>query len=219
MALLNGRVYRLQCCGVNAYLVDGGDLTLVDAGTPLDAERVREGVAAAGHAVDALDRALVTHNDLDHVEALPALDVPVVAAEPDASYLTGVSVPRRWDRKGALQRLAGVLVSAPAGPVRPVRDGDHVEGFTADHAPGHTPGHTVYVREALGVAFLGDLVCSTGDGLAPPSRWRTGDVAENEASIRELGARLPAFEVAAPGHGEPLAEGGDAALSAAAGYP
>jgi glyoxylase-like metal-dependent hydrolase (beta-lactamase superfamily II) len=210
------RVWRLECRGVNAYLLRDADdtWTLVDAGTPWDAGRVRAALGAAGLAPGDLDRVLVTHYDLDHVGGLAGLDLdcPVHLAPPDDAYLTGRRSPPLSNHKGLFQRVVAPLVEVPGAPVRPVADGDEFGGLRAYRTPGHTPGHTAYVHADYGVAFVGDLVRGAGDDLAPSPWAVTYDVAENAASVRSLADRAPAFEVVAMGHGDPVRTGGDAAL-------
>lgn len=207
-------VFRLPLRGVNAYLVDDGDLTLVDAGTPWDGSRLRRALAARRCDVADLDRVLLTHYDVDHVGGLAALDdeldVPVYVADPDASVLEGVASPPR-SVKGLTQRLMDGFVTRPSVPVRRVREDDDVGEFTAYRTPGHTPGHTSYVHGS-GVAFLGDVAVSVGGQLRPPPRLLTHDSATNAASVRALADRCPPFDVAAPGHGDPLRSSGYGAL-------
>lgn len=216
-------LYRFELRGVNGYFYDeaaagvGEDRYLVDAGTPWDADRIRAGVADAGYALADVDRVLVTHYDLDHVGALakltPALEAPVVAAEPDASYLTGERKPPLTNHKGAFQRATRFLLSTPHLAVERVADGDAVGSLTAYHTPGHTPGHVAYVDERVG--FLGDLVSEDG-GELDPSPWVISyDTDAVAASVRSLAERAPDFEAACTGHGDPLTEAGKAALERA----
>lgn len=211
--------WRIACSGVNVYLLEGDELVLVDAGTPLDAGRIGAGVTAAGHALADVDRVLVTHFDLDHVGALwrldDDLDAPVHMPDPDASYLTRDASPP-WTRKGAMQRALRVLARAPDLEVRVVADGDEVAGLTAHRTPGHTPGHTVYVDEDAGVAFLGDLVFGDGETYEPAPWYVNDDTAAVKASIRDLASEDPDFAVGCQGHGEPLPTGGSDALAALA---
>ncbi|MFB6129232.1 MAG: MBL fold metallo-hydrolase [Salinigranum sp.] len=209
-------VWRLSLRGVNAYLceLDGGGVALVDAGNPWDAGRIREGLRSAGFAPADVRFVLLTHYDLDHVGGLAALslDAPVYAGEPDGDYLLRRDAPTLRNHKGALQRLFQLLVPTPPNEIRPVADGQDVEGFTAYRTPGHSPGHTAYVDGERGVAFLGDMVTG-GDGDLDPSPWAVCyDTGENRRSVRELSARAPDFAVAAMGHGDPLATGGGDAL-------
>ncbi|MFB6353574.1 MAG: MBL fold metallo-hydrolase [Halobacteriales archaeon] len=217
-ALLDGKVYRLDLGFVNAYLVDDGEVTLVDAGTPGAADSLRAELEAAGYAPADLDRVLVTHFDLDHVGGLARLgaEAPVHAMEPDASVVDGSATPPLSTQKGLLQRLMALRYTPPDRPVDRVADGEAVGGFTAHHAPGHTPGHTVYRHDTLPVALLGDCVREAGGRLKTPPWFLNNDTAENAASVRSLADRELAFAVAAMGHGEPLVEGGDEALRALA---
>jgi glyoxylase-like metal-dependent hydrolase (beta-lactamase superfamily II) len=214
------RAWRLPCRGVNAYLLrDGtggtGDTwTLVDAGTPWDAERIRRRLDEAGVAPQALDRVLLTHYDLDHVGSLAALDIdcPIYVAPPDDAFLAARRAPPPTNHKGLLQRLLGPLVDAPDVRVEAVDDGDRFGGLTAYRTPGHTPGHTAYVHADYGVAFVGDLVREADGDLAPSPWLVTYDVSANAESVRSLAERAPPFEVVAMGHGDPIREGGDGAL-------
>ena len=207
--------------GANAFLVDDGELTLVDAGFPLNGRRLRDELAAAGVGVAALDRVLLTHYDLDHVGGLSRLagdlDAPAYLGATDLDLLAG-----RWDppwlhHKGLFHRGLRRVYRLPRDvDLRPVEDGDRLGGFVAHHTPGHNPGHMVYVHEALGLALLGDLAWSKPRGLVTPIWLDSYDMAELRESVREFAAAAPPFEVAGVGHGDPLAAGGYAALQALA---
>jgi glyoxylase-like metal-dependent hydrolase (beta-lactamase superfamily II) len=218
---LSPGVWQFELRGVNAYLIeDEGGPTLVDAGTPMDVDDIRTGLAEAGYEPSDVGRVLLTHYDLDHVGGLagltPELDAPVYAHRRDAELLTGERSPPLSNHKGALQRLLGLFVTRPPLEVETVEDGDEVGEFTAYHTPGHSPGHVVFVSEEHEAALLGDLVAGD-DGELEPSGWLMSyDTAEVEDSIRDLAQRAPAFEVACVGHGEPLTSGGSDALAALA---
>ncbi|ELZ45560.1 metallo-beta-lactamase superfamily protein [Halorubrum coriense DSM 10284] len=209
-------VWRLDCGGVNAYLVSDDVPTLVDAGTPWDEDAIRDGLDDAGVEVSEIGRVLLTHYDLDHVGTLaalaPDLDAPVYAYGFDAQLLRGVRSPPLRNHKGLIQRLGGLVTDLPDLDVVGVRDGDAIGSFAAYHTPGHTPGHLAYVSEELGVALLGDLV-SESDGELNESGWIISyDTAEVAASVRSLAERAPAFDVACVGHGDPLTADGDGEL-------
>lgn len=216
-ALADG-VRWLDLTGVNAYLVDDdGALTLIDAGTPFDASRIRRGIVEAGHAVSAVDRVLITHYDLDHVGGLGrlGLDADLYAGAADAALLRGDESPSWLSRKGVIQRLMGPFVrNQPHAQV--VEDGDRVGSFTAFHTPGHTAGHTVYVSDALSTAFLGDLVRESDGELVASTRFISADTTAVRKSIDRLAMAAPEFAVAAMGHGTPLTERGSERLQALA---
>jgi glyoxylase-like metal-dependent hydrolase (beta-lactamase superfamily II) len=198
-----------------AYLVDDGELTLVDAGLFLNSPSIATELAALGYGVDGIDRVLITHYDLDHVGGLRTIDFdgPVYVGSRDLALLAGEEAPTLRHPKGIFHRVARRLWPLSEVDLRPVEDGDRIGGFTAFHTPGHNPGHTAYVHADLGVAFLGDLVWGEGGALTTPIWWDSYDMAELAESVRDLAARAPPFEVAAMGHGEPLTAGGSAALA------
>lgn len=204
-------VWWIRLSQSNAYLVADDGYTLVDAGTPGDADRLVDAVREVAGGLDAIDRVLVTHFDMDHVGGLgrlPALDAPVYAGERDAPLVAGETKPGWTDRKALFHRLAGWWCDPPSGPVEAVADGETVAGFGAHHTPGHTAGHVVFVHEGRSVAFLGDLV-HTDDGSFGLPPWyfsrRPGRV---RTSLREFVETAPPFDVAAAGHGRPLTAGG-----------
>ncbi|WP_424008480.1 MBL fold metallo-hydrolase [Haloferax denitrificans] len=217
MTIPTDSVRRFRLRGVNAYLVSGGSETvLVDAGTPWDRDRLLRGLARSDLDPGAIDRVLVTHFDLDHVGTLASLslrdDVPIHLAEPDASHLTGASKPSLTSLKGVAQRALASFVERPTNPVEVVRDGDELGGFVAYRTPGHTPGHTAFVHEGHGVAFVGDMVRESNGRLGLLPGFIATDAAENRRSVREFAARCPPVDVVAMGHGEPVTEYGFGAL-------
>ncbi|WP_227376910.1 MBL fold metallo-hydrolase [Haladaptatus halobius] len=201
--------------GANAFLVDDGEVTLVDAGLPRFG--VRRELRDAGYDPKAVDRVLVTHYDVDHVGGLrdlPDLDAPVFVGERDAALLSGAYDPPLLHHKGAFHRLSRVLVPIPARfGVHPLEDGAHIGGFTAYHTPGHNPGHTAYVHDELSVGLLGDLVWGRGGALTPPKWWDSYDTREIRRSIRRFTRSVPSVEILCLGHGRPIRTGGSEALS------
>ncbi|MEF8900067.1 MAG: MBL fold metallo-hydrolase [Halovenus sp.] len=204
--------------GVNAYLLRDGDaLTLVDAGMTWHAPGVARAASVAGGGLDAIERVLVTHYDVDHVGALgrlEGLDATVYAREPDASYLTGSERPPWTNGKGALQRAFGLFGSTPSPPVESIDDGERIGPFTAYATPGHSPGHTAFVSESHSVAFVGDLVRESGGEFRPVPSILNYDTDRSRTSLREFVDRVPPFEAACMGHGTPFGEGGGDRLAA-----
>lgn len=203
--------------GSTAYLVDDGDLTLVDAGMPINATCLRTEIDEAGYAIGGIDRVLITHYDLDHLGGLsrltPDLDAPVYLGRRDLDLARRGYDPPLFHHKGLFHRAVRAVYGLPGGlSYRPVEDGDRIGSFSAFHTPGHNPGHMVYVHEELGAAFLGDLVWGDDGGLTIPIRFDSYDMDEIRESVRRFAAETPPFEVACVAHGGPLLEGGYGAL-------
>ena len=215
LEVLTESVYRIDLGAVNAYLVDDGSVTLVDAGTPFRVGTLRRGLGEAGYAASDLDRVVVTHYDFDHVGGLAGLrfDGPVHVGAPDAGFLAGTDRPPLGNHKGLLQRLLDPLLDRPAGRIEPLADGQRVGEFSTYRTPGHTPGHTVYVHESLGVCLLGDLARERRGALRPMPRLFAYSGQENARSIRTFVETDPDCRIVAPGHGDPIREGGGAALA------
>lgn len=197
----------------NVYVVDDGEVTLVDAGWPGDEETVREGIDAAGFGPADIDRVLLTHYDVDHVGTLsrltPELDAPVYIHEREAPYLRGDARAPWTARNGleALHRLYYRRLTPPDLPIRAIEGGETIGGFEAYHTPGHTPGHVVYLHEGHSAAFLGDLAYGLGETLRPTGRLSSYDHRQVRTSIQSLIAESPRFRHACPGHGPALSNG------------
>ncbi|HET7325356.1 MAG TPA: MBL fold metallo-hydrolase [Halococcus sp.] len=209
-------IWWFELRGVNAYLVEDDVLTLIDAGTPFDAQTIEEEIKETGHAVADVERVLLTHYDFDHAGALsrlPDLNAVVRVGAADEALLTGERRPAWRNHKGALQCMSQLFVHTPELTIAAIEDGEEVGTFTAYHTPGHTPGHTAYVSEECSAAFLGDLVFEDDAALSPSSWFVSYDTEEVEESIRSLADRAPDFEVLGMGHGIPFCRGGDERLA------
>lgn len=198
--------------GANAYLVDDGDVTLVDAGLPIPRRSLAGELEAAGYASEDLDRVLLTHYDVDHVGGLSRLDVdvPVYLGVDDVGLVRRSWSPPVLHHKGAFHRLARRFFTLGSRDLRPIEDGDHLGGFRAIHTPGHNPGHTVFLHDGTGVAFLGDLAWEADGRLVSPPWLDSYDTDVLAESIERVADE--SFDHACVGHGEPVSPGGDAAL-------
>jgi len=160
----------------NAYLVDGDEPTLVDAGAYGGViEEIRRHV-------DDLERVLVTHQHGDHVEQLDAV---VDAFDPDVYAFD--DHPLRTHALGDGDR---------------VQVGD--DDFEAVFTPGHAPDHVSLVSEDA--LFSGDVVVHDDGAFDDGSFGRTDMAGQSRerlvGSIRELLERMPAgVEGMYAGHG------------------
>ncbi len=215
---------------VNAYLLAGDPLTLVDTG-PKTAEAqaaLEAGVAAAGYRLDDVRRVLLTHGHIDHcgnagwVAQRGGADVYV--HEGDRAKVSG----RRWVTDhlktffaqaglpdGFLQSFSEQMRSLreyldPLAKTSPLKDGESLpmggEQLRVLHTPGHSLGHVSFYHDD-GVLIAGDLLL---EAVSPnpivefsPDGKRIPTLPQYLQSLRRI--LLLNCAVAHPGHGTPLA--------------
>lgn len=223
---------------VNAYVLEApdGSLTLFDAGFGGEEAlaALRAGFARLGRRLAEVRRIVVSHGHVDHfgaarfvqeqgggaeVLAHPADHGKIDEAGPrfrdhapalDAHFAAlGVPAEVREALLRAGERSYG-LARRVAG-VRPLADGDVVEGrrvsFTVRHMPGHTPGLVVLHEPALGLLLSADHLL---ERVSPNPLIELGP--DGRAAFRPLPtylaslARTRALEVSLvlPGHGAPF---------------
>lgn len=198
--------------GSNAYLIDDGEVTLVDAGMPIPRRSLAGELGACGYEPADVDRILVTHYDVDHVGGLARLDfdVPVYLGVQDVALVRRKDSPAWSHHKGAFHRLVRRLYSLGGVDLRPVLDGERIGDFRAIHTPGHNPGHVVFVHDALEACCLGDLVWESDGRFVPPPWIDSYDVARAKESIHRVAEE--SFDHGCVAHGEPISPEGDTPL-------
>ena len=215
---------------VNAYLLAGDPLTLVDTGPKtVEAQTALErGVAAAGARLGNIRRILLTHGHTDH-----AGNAAWVALRSGAAvYLHGGDRAKVAGQRGELEHLKTFVTQAglqnnfvesitsqirsvrqyldPLSKVSPLTDGEYLplagERLRALHTPGHSNGHVSFYHED-GVLVSGDLLL---EGISPnpivefsPDGKRIPTLPQYLQSLRRV--LLLNCEVAHPGHGGPIA--------------
>jgi glyoxylase-like metal-dependent hydrolase (beta-lactamase superfamily II) len=222
---------RIAMVNVFGVRSDDGSWTLVDAGLPFSAGRIRRWV---GRHFDGRPpkSIILTHGHFDHVGALRELadewDVAVYAHPMEFPYLTGLSKyppPDPFAGRGALAFMAPLY---PRGPIdigdrlRPLPDDGSVPGMTGWRwipTPGHSPGHVSFFRDDDRVLIAGDAFATTDQSSASsvavqraelhgPPPYYTCDWDAARQSVDRLAGLIPS--VMASGHGRPMV-GPDAA--------
>lgn len=204
----------------NAYLLilpEG--LTLVDAGFMGEAERITEKLTRAGFSISDLHQLVLTHTHIDHIgsaaEIVRLTGARVLAHKDEIPYLERrEAMPRHslsqrllfWLEEGLLAKPPPVKVdlSLEDGAVIPATG-----GFTAVHAPGHTPGSLCLYHPERRILICGDALFNkhplTGKrGLIGPPALATSDTTQARQSVRKL-AGLE-VEILLCGHGKPILE-------------
>lgn len=154
---------------------------LVDVG--LEIEVLRDGLTAHGLSIPDVETIILTHQDGDHVAALPSVlsetDATVMAHREAAPYIDGsmelVKGDRRYDPVPIDVELSGgVRFRTDAGPMEVV--------FTPGHAPGHISLHFPHHDTLL----AGDALTAEDDSLAGPNEQFTPDMAGALSSVETL---------------------------------
>lgn len=213
---------------VNAYLLPGPPLTLVDCGpkTPEALEALEAGLMQAGSDLGLIERLVITHGHLDHF----GLAATVAAASGAGIFAHAAEVPKMTlDRRfvepmrlliaeaGFPPGVSDMLLEAmrrhrsqfdPIMPTNLLADGDRLalgEGTVEVlHMPGHAQGHIcLWDGEAL---VSGDLLL---EEISPnpfvefdPNGNRLRTLPALLRSLEHVAALEPA--VAYPGHGDPI---------------
>lgn len=219
---------------VNAFVVDDGErVVMIDAGTGASRAfgdglgKLLANLRAAGYTPERVDEIYLTHLHTDHVGGL-AIDgravFPRAVVRADAReaghYLSREKMAAARDDKEDFQSAIDALAPyVDGGRFRPF-DGRTAlaAGVQALPAPGHTPGHTVYVVQSDGekLVLWGDLMHVAAVQFPLPSATVSFDASQalsaaNRARIfadaaRE-GAWIAAAHVGFPGVGKLRANG------------
>lgn len=200
---------------VNAFLVDGDELTLVDVGLPGLTKTFLKAIRDAGRDSKDLRHIAVTHHHADHTGSLAPLaakiaDATVYAHPLDIPVIIGEKPIPGPNPDSKLGKVLGPLVMRMQ-PTRlehvdiqqPVEDGAEIPaagGMTVVHTPGHTAGHISFLKPGNGgVLFVGDAAANMFGKIGLPIGMFTEDMAQARESMRRI-AELE-FDAACFGHG------------------
>jgi len=134
----------------------GSELILFDTGNGEGARpgrgNLRAALENAGYTPEQVDIVVITHMHPDHIGGLMEGGAPAFA---NARYVTG---QREYDFWAAMEPEANGVTKLMATHVKPLAEkmtflnggGAVTSGITAMDAPGHTPGHMIYMIESDG---------------------------------------------------------------------
>ena len=161
-------------------LIEGGKITMVDAGLPGSSAGILAYLDEIGLAPQAIRRVIITHHHVDHVGGLPEIlklsAAEVWAHRDDAAVIEG-TVPRPGipperveamlaaipaeQRVAAAARMKHMSEVAPATVDLRLVGGEELNvlgGVQILHSPGHTAGHLCLYLPVLSLLVAGDLL-------------------------------------------------------------
>ncbi len=205
---------------VNAYLLEGDPLTLVDPGPQMEETRreLEAGLAEHGRRLEDIELVLLTHQHHDHIglaHAVTEASRAEIAALPIlARFMEDFELSMDLDDRYAVATMLRHGVDEPVAESlrelsvafrrfargahvdRRVEEGQRIRAgrreLTVLHRPGHSPTDTLFLDEADGTLLGGDHLLE--------------DVSSNPVAHWPIDGRVPEELPADPGRRRPLIE-------------
>lgn len=193
-AKIFGNTYYVGTCGITALLIATPDgLVLIDGATAEAAPGILANIRALGFDPKNVRTLLASHEHLDHVGGLKALQdatgAAVLARHEAVPTLTSGEPEAIDPQRGAIPPFAGVKVS------RELKDGERLPiggiGLAIHATPGHTPGSTSWTWRACEagdcrtIAYVDSLSAVSADD------YRFSDHPDYVAMLRATFAKVP----------------------------
>lgn len=193
-AKIHGNTYYVGTCGITALLIAAPDgLVLIDGATEEAAPAILANIRTLGFDPANVRYLLASHEHLDHVGGLKALQdatgAAVVARKEAVATLTSGEPEAIDPQRGAIPPFKGVKVARELkeGEALPIRD----LRLTLHATPGHTPGSTSWTwrsceaGDCRTIAYVDSLSAVSGDA------YRFSDHPDYVAMMRATFAKVP----------------------------
>jgi glyoxylase-like metal-dependent hydrolase (beta-lactamase superfamily II) len=210
-------LWQISLGGVNAFLIDDDDLTLIDTGLPKSEDTIVAAIESTGKKVTDLKHIIVTHCHPDHAGSVAALKrmsgARVYMHPTDAAMVRkGESARPLFPSPGLLRGLMfRLFIPKEPRPIEPcaidqeINDGTELPiggGLKAIHVPGQCAGQVALLWPRHRLLFVADACANM-----PTFGYALGyeNLEEGKKSLRKLAALD--FDAAVFGHGGPIKTG------------
>jgi glyoxylase-like metal-dependent hydrolase (beta-lactamase superfamily II) len=213
-------LWQINLGPVNAFLLDQGELTLIDTGMPKSEDKIVAAIESIGKKVTDLKHIIVTHCHPDHAGSVAA--VRRMSGARVYMHPTDAAMVRRGEAVRPMTPAPGLLrglmyrMFIPKKPVpietcaidQEINDGTELPiagGLKAIHIPGQCAGQVALLWPRRRLLFAADACANMptfGYALCYES------LEEGKKSLRKLAALD--FDVAVFGHGGPIKSGASA---------
>ena len=210
-------LWQINLGAVNAFLLDQGELTLIDTGMPKSEDKIAAAIQSIGKNVADLKHIIVTHCHPDHSGSLAALKRMTGATA--YMHRDDAAMVRRGEGKRPMKAAPGLMrkmfftafVAFSSGKIEPsvidreIDDGTELPiggGLKAIHVPGHCAGQLAFFWPRRRLLFAADA-CSNMMGLGYSLGYE--DLALGQRALSKLTALD--FDIAVFGHGNAIMTG------------
>jgi glyoxylase-like metal-dependent hydrolase (beta-lactamase superfamily II) len=205
-------LWQIGLGAVNAFIIDSGELTLIDSGSPDSAGKIVQAVESLGRKPTDIRHIIGTHCHPDHAGSLAA--IKRITGAPVYMHATDAVLVRKGEGKRSMTAAPGpvrallytLFVDRSSGKLEPCAIDHEITGDTelpiagglrAIHAPGHCAGQLVLfwpIRRVLFVADAASNMLSLGLSIAYEN------LPEGLRSLAKIAALD--FDIACFGHGK-----------------
>lgn len=167
--------HSMDCC---VYLIDAGELVLIDSGAGRSLNRIADNIQTLGFEPEKISTVIATHSHIDHIGSLHDIQhtygAKVIANKGDADAIeSGIKVGAEYYGVKYKPCIVDIKIE---GPDNTLNIGSHE--FKLIHIPGHTPGS---IAVALSIA---DKLVLFGQDIHGPYHANWGG--EPEKAIESL---------------------------------
>ena len=207
-------LWQISLGAVNAFLIDNGELTLIDSGIPDSAGKIVQALESLGKKPADIRHIIVTHCHPDHAGSLAAIKRLTTA--PVYMHSTDAAMVRKGEGKRPMTAAPGLLrpimynlfVARSPGNIEPcavdyeIEDGTELPiagGLRAVHAPGHCAGQLAFLWPRRRLLFVADAASNMPNfGLSLGYE----NLTEGLRSLAKIAALD--FDIACFGHGSAI---------------